>query len=120
MISITPGSRLYIAITPINFRKGIDGIARECFEVFSQDPLSGAYFAFRNRAENSFKIIHYDGFGYWLHHFRLSSGRLQGWPRSEEEAKAMGVERFMALIWHLKVAPQSLAPWQPLPILGVV
>lgn len=46
--------------------------------------LSMCLFVFRNRARTVFKILAYDGQGFWLCMKRFSQDKLQWWPRSEE------------------------------------
>jgi len=41
MIQITPQMRVVVAVEPVDFRKGIDGLARLCQEVLQHDPLRG-------------------------------------------------------------------------------
>jgi len=80
MIQITPQMRIWAAVQPADFRKGIDGLAQVCRAVLRQDPFSGAIFVFRNRRATSVKVLVYDGQGFWLCHKRLSRGRFRWWP----------------------------------------
>jgi len=50
MIQITPHMRIFLAVDPADFRKGIDGFARVCKSVLKEDPFSGHVFVFRNRS----------------------------------------------------------------------
>jgi transposase len=81
VIQLTPQMRVVVAVEPVDFRKGIDGLARVCRDVLSSDPFSGAMFVFRNRRGTAIKILAYDGQGFWLCLKRLSSGRFKFWPR---------------------------------------
>jgi transposase len=80
MIQITPQMRLLVAVEPVDFRRGIDGLARVCREVLRTDPFSGTVFVFRNRRATSAKILAYDGQGFWLCQKRFSKGRFRYWP----------------------------------------
>jgi transposase len=80
MIQITPHMRLLVAVEPIDFRAGIDGLAGICRQRLAADPFSGGLFIFRNRARTAIKILVYDGQGFWLCQKRLSSGRFAFWP----------------------------------------
>ena len=66
MIQISPQMRILVAIKPVDFRKGIDGLAGICRLVLKSDPFSGYVFVFRNRRGTAIKILVYDGQGYWL------------------------------------------------------
>ncbi len=39
MIQITPQMKIMLAVEPVDFRKGIDGLARLCRTVFKSDPF---------------------------------------------------------------------------------
>ena len=41
MIQITPQMRILVGVEAVDFRKGIDGLARVCREVLAADPLLG-------------------------------------------------------------------------------
>ena len=66
MLQLTPQSRIFVATEPVDFRKGIDGLAAVCRRVLGDHPLSGALYVFRNRAGTTLKILCYDGQGFWL------------------------------------------------------
>jgi transposase len=72
--------RVLVAVQPVDFRRGIDGMASACREVLSADPFSGTAYVFRNRRGTALKILVYDGQGFWLCHKRLSTGRFRCWP----------------------------------------
>jgi transposase len=86
MLQITPQMRLLVAIEPVDFRKGIDGLVQLCKQSLGEDPLRGALFAFRNRRSTAVKVLVYDGQGYWLCHKRLSMGCFRWWPRGTGQA----------------------------------
>ena len=50
MLQLTPQSRIFLATTRVDFRKGIDGLAAVCRRVLGDNPLEGALYVFRNRA----------------------------------------------------------------------
>ena len=75
MIQIIPQMRILLAVEPVDFRKGIDGLAGVCRKVLAADPFSGCMFVFRNRRGTTIKILVYDGQGFWLAQKRLSQGR---------------------------------------------
>jgi transposase len=82
MIQVTPHMRVLVSVAPVDFRKGIDGLARVCREVLRGDPFSGSVFVFRNRRATAVKLLIYDGQGFWLCQKRLSRGRFFWWPQS--------------------------------------
>ncbi len=81
MIQLTAQMRILVAVEPVDFRRGIDGLCRLCRQALSVDPMSGTVFVFRSRAGTAIKVLAYDGQGFWLCQKRLSEGRFQHWPR---------------------------------------
>jgi transposase len=85
MIQLGPQMTIMLAIAPIDFRKGVDGLKAVCRNQLEQDPFSGTLFIFRNRAATSIKILMFDGQGFWLCMKRLSKGRMHWWPAYKGE-----------------------------------
>ncbi len=86
MIQVTPHMRILVAVEPVDFRKGIDGLARVCREVLEQDPFRGWVFVFRNHRATAVKVLVYDGQGFVLFHKRLSNGQFRWWPANRSGA----------------------------------
>jgi transposase len=80
MIQVTPHMKILACQSIVDFRKGIDGLARLCRDELQSDPFSGAIFIFRNRRKTALKVLVYDGQGFWLCQKRLSTGRFKWWP----------------------------------------
>jgi len=49
MLQLTPQSRIFLAVEPIDGRKGIDSLAAVCRQVLGDNPLGGTVYVFRNR-----------------------------------------------------------------------
>lgn len=81
MIQIVPQLKILLAYQPVDFRKGIDGLAAVCRQQLDQDPFSGCLFLFRNRRGTAIKILCYDSQGFWICMKRFSKGRLRWWPK---------------------------------------
>jgi transposase len=80
VIQITPQMRVLVAVDFVDFRKGIDGLARLAREELRLVTVSCCVFLFSNRRGTSIKLLVYDGQGFWLCTKRLSNGRFQWWP----------------------------------------
>ena len=100
MLQLAPQSRILLALAPVDFRKGIDGLAAVCRRRFAQNPLDGAICVFRNRAGTTLKPLCYDGQGYWLCTKRLSAGRLQWWPRADGASVRLAARELQVLLWN--------------------
>ena len=98
MIQITPQMRILVAVDPTDFRRGIDGLARQCRQALQSDPFSGALFIFRNRSAKAIKILAYDGQGFWLCQKRLSTGRFRFWPGGTEAVKGLQAHELQVLL----------------------
>jgi len=86
MLQITPQMKILVAVAPVDFRKGIDGLAAVCKTSLQQDPFAGTVFVFRNRRATAIKVLVYDGQGFWLCQKRMSEGRFRWWPSSADKA----------------------------------
>ncbi len=117
MIQITPHMRILVAVNPIDFRKGIDGLAATCRRLLKADPFSGALFVFRNRLKTAIKILVYDGQGFWLFQKRLSSGRFRWWPDFEsDEVSRLAVYELQLLLAAGNPSSTKVMPdWRRLP-----
>ncbi len=111
MIQITPQMRLLLAVEPVDFRKGIDGLVAVCRQKLSTDPMAGALFVFSNRRRRALKILCYDGQGYWLCQKRLSQGRFGWWPTPGEAATlGLDVQQLQLLLWNGNPGQTPAAP----------
>lgn len=75
MLGLAAGLRVYLAVDPVDLRKGFDGLAGLAIHVLKQDPLSGHLLVFVNRRKNRMKILLFERTGYWLFYKRLEAGR---------------------------------------------
>ena len=99
MIQVTPQMRILLAVEPVDFRKGIDGLAGIC-KSLDLDPFSGYLFVFRSRSGASLKLLVYDSQGYWLCQKRLSKGRFRWWPKAGEALHPLAARELQALLWN--------------------
>jgi len=90
MIQVSAHMRILVAVEPVDFRNGIDGLARICKEILKADPFAGWLFVFRGRRGTSIKILTYDGQGFWLCQKRMSRARFRYWP-----GKASDISKFL-------------------------
>lgn len=110
MLQITPQMKIRVAVEPVDFRKGIDGLAAICKSELNQDPFAGAVFVFRNRRGTAIKVLVYDGQGFWLCHKRLSEGRFRWWPSSESATKPLASHQLSVLLCAGNPDRTSAAP----------
>ena len=96
MLQFAPGVKVYLALKPVDMRRGFDGLAADVAQVLRNDPYSGAAFVFRSKRGDYVKILHWDGTGLWLLIKRLEQGTFS-WPKSIEEGRV-----------KLKLTPEAL------------
>lgn len=112
MIQLTPQMRLLVAVEPVDFRKGIDGLCAVCRQRLDLDPFSGTLFVFVNRSRQAIRLLAYDGQGYWLCHKRLSRGRFI-WNFDRGLVREVVVRQLQMLLWNadpLKIATEDFRP----------
>lgn len=100
MLQLTPQSRIFLATEPVDFRKGIDGLAAVCRQTLGDNPLEGAVYVFRNRSATALKLLLYDGQGYWIMMKRLSQGRFTWWPQSADARVPLSARALIILTWN--------------------
>jgi transposase len=107
MLQLTPQTRIFLAVEPVDFRKGIDGLAAVCRRALAANPLEGAVYVFRNRSGTALKLLFYDGQGFWLCMKRLSQGRFRWWPSGPDTACPLSARELAIVLWNGN--PQSAA-----------
>lgn len=103
MIAVTATMRVLVAIKPVDFRRGIDGLSQICRSVLATDARenAGTIFVFRCRNRKSIKLLMHDTQGFWLCQKRLGSGRFQYWPTSASDTATAQLlaDEFLTLLW---------------------
>jgi transposase len=69
MLNLSAAS-IYLALEPTDLRKSFDTLAALVQSHLGADPLSGAWFVFRNKSGDRLKILYWDA----LWHKRLAQG----------------------------------------------
>ena len=117
MIQTSPTMRILVAIDPVDFRKGIDGLAGVCRQQLQEDPLSGCVFVFRSRKGTAVKLLVYDGQGFWLCQKRLSQGRFPWWPTDPAASRALAAHQLQVLLAGGNAEAASGVPvWRPVQV----
>jgi transposase len=105
--------RIYIATKPVDFRKGLDGLAAIVLETLKLDPFSGTAFIFRAKRADRIKMLLWDGSGLILIYKRLEEGKFR-WPRIEDGVMRLSPAQLSALFegldWTRVRAMRKLPP----------
>lgn len=93
----------WIAVEPIDLRRGMDGLLTAIAMQFGHDGLAGGAYVFRNRSATRIKVICADGSGVWMCVRRLREGHFI-WPRSSDRVCEIDAQSFAWLCagvdWH--------------------
>lgn len=105
--------RVLVATKPVDFRKGMDGLAALVQEYLKADPFSGTVFVFRAKRADRVKLVWWDGSGLCLFAKRLEQGGFR-WPSIEDGTIRLSPAQLAALIegmdWTRVHAVEPRAP----------
>ena len=95
---IPPGSvRVLLASKPVDFRRGMDGLAALVKEQLRFDPFAGTLYIFRAKRADRVKIIFWDGSGFCLFSKRLERSKFV-WPRIGHVRVQLNSAQLLALV----------------------
>lgn len=104
MIGPSGAVRVMVATKPIDFRKGMEGLAALVRESMRADPFSGAVYVFRAKRADRIKMVFWDGTGLCLFAKRLEDGIFR-WPKIEDGVMRLSAAQLAALLegldWRL-------------------
>ena len=105
--------KIYVAAKPVDFRKGMDGLAAIVQSEFDLDPFNGAFFIFRSKRSDRMKIILWDGTGLILIYKRIE-GKGFTWPSIKDGMLTITKTQFEALFegvdWRRVVSRHTMKP----------
>jgi transposase len=98
-VILAPGSgvRVLVATQPVDFRKGIDGLAALVQEHLRLDPFSGTVFVFRAKRADRVKLLVWDGTGLVMIYKRLEGAKFR-WPRIADGVMRLSPAQLSALL----------------------
>lgn len=95
---IPPGPiRVLVATKPVDFRKGMDGLAALVKEHLKSDPFCGVIYVFRSKRADRLKLLYWDGTGLCLFAKRLEGSKFC-WPRVQDGVMRLSAAQLGALI----------------------
>lgn len=111
---VPPGPvRVLMAVKPVDFRKGVTGLAALVKEHLKADPFSGTIYCFRSKSADRVKLVFWDGTGLCLFSKRLENGKFL-WPRIEDGVMRLSAGQLAALVegldWKRMHAPRTPRP----------
>ena len=97
MIVPASGVRVLIATRPVDFRKGMDGLAAVVRENLGADPYGGVIYVFRAKRADRVKLLFWDGTGVVLVGKRLEQGSFR-WPTINDGVMRLSPAQLSALL----------------------
>lgn len=113
MLSFASSVRVFLAVEPIDVRKGFEGLHALASERLREDVRSGALFVFTNKRHTRLKMLYFDGTGLWLMTKRLEEGTF-AWPKLKEVGAAKLALRPEALVMltdGIDLRGAKMRPW---------
>jgi transposase len=97
MIGPSGAVRVMLATRPVDFRKGMDGLAALVRNAMGADPFSGTVYVFRSKRPDRVKLLVWDGSGLVLSTKRLEAGHFC-WPKIEDGVIRLSAAQLAALV----------------------
>ena len=91
------GVRVLVATKPVDFRRGMDGLAAYVQEHLKTDPFCGIVYVFRAKRADRVKLLFWDGTGICLLSKRLEGGRFR-WPAIDDGVMRLSPAQLSALL----------------------
>lgn len=82
MLSLAPGIQVFMAVEPVDLRKGFDGLSAAVQAVFDRSVLDGHLFLFLNRRRDRVKLLWWDRDGLAVFYKRLERGTFEMPPHA--------------------------------------
>lgn len=101
MIVPPTGVRVLVATKPVDFRKGMDGLAAYVEQQLLADPFSGIIYVFRAKRADKVKLLFWDGTGICLVAKRLEGAKFC-WPAIEDGVMRLSPAQLSALLEGLQ------------------
>lgn len=111
MIPVPP--RILVARDPVDFRKGIAGLAAVCEVHLGEEPLDGTLFVFSNRRKNGLKMLVWTHGGFLMLYKRLEKGRFR-WPPMQADRGVITQAELAAVMEGIDLSKaRRLSRWNP-------
>jgi transposase len=91
------GIKVLVATRPVDFRKGMGGLAALVQDALLKDPYSGVIYVFRAKRADRVKMIWWDGTGLWLLAKTLEQGAFS-WPKAQDGVMRLTPAQLSALL----------------------
>ena len=105
--------RILVKRDPVDFRKGIAGLAAVCEVHLGESPLDGTLFVFVNRRRNGMKMLVWTHGGFLMLYKKLEKGRFR-WPPMDADRGTITSAELAALMEGIDLSRARRLPrWNP-------
>jgi transposase len=106
VLSVSPATRIFVALEPVDMRKSFNGLYAHVQAVLQEDPTSGHIFLYTNRLRNRLKLVYFDGSGLWVCAKRLEKGTF-AWPTGDGVSSCLRPEELQLLLHGIEGRPRA-------------
>ncbi len=75
MLNLPSSVRILYCVVPVDMRRSFDSLAEIVRVALGEEPMSGHLFVFKNKNEDSVKVLYWDRDGYAIRYKRLEKGK---------------------------------------------
>jgi transposase len=115
MLTVSPGAKVYLAMEPVDLRRGHDGLCALVRGALNLDPYAGHFFVFVGKRGDRIKVLFWDRGGFVVYYKRLARGRFQ-LPRMTGDTDRVvldGTQLAMLLGGFDPVKTRRTEAWEP-------
>jgi transposase len=106
MIGLPANTPIYLCTTPVDFRKGFDGLKGIVTTTLRHNVTDGSLFLFVNRKRDRIKALWWETGGLTLWYRRLEQGTVE-LPKETDNAAAVAIDSVELAMWIAGVPLKS-------------
>ena len=114
MFSLGSSHRYYLYRSPVDMRKGFDGLGGLVRNAMGKDPASGEVYVFLNRNRNLVKLLHWEDGGFVVYYKRLEKGTFVP-PESGTHSPAMRWPELVMMVEGIQIEKSRQRPRYSIP-----
>lgn len=97
MLKLPPGTRIFMAVVPVDMRRSFSGLCAIITETLGANPIGGDLFLFRGKRSDRVKAIIWDRTGLAIWYKRLERGKYK-WPSPDADSMELTEQEFTLLL----------------------
>lgn len=114
MFNLGSSHRYYLYRSPVDMRKGFNGLSGLVRNIIDKDPGSGEVYVFLNRSRNLIKLLHWEYGGFVIYYKRLEKGTFVP-PLSSTDSPTIRWPELVMMIEGIQVEKFKQKPRYELP-----